>query len=272
MDIATAKATAAERAAVTHHGLDLVDPDQAFTAADFLRHARGALRGIAERGRVAILAGGTGLYLRVVARGMPIDAAGHDPAMRAELDARLVADGLDALVEELRLRAPQLAQRTDLANPRRVVRALERARLVGDRPPPAPEGYAGPVIWLGTRLERSEHDRVMAARAREHFDHGLLDEAAVLRARYGDDLRSYSAMGYREAFALLDGRSTREAAIAEDIHRTIRFARRQGTWFRGEPDIAWLPDDLGARLAAAIAAVDALLDTPFGPGALDALS
>lgn len=272
MDIATAKATAAERATVPHHGLDLVDPDEPFSVADFVRHAREALVGIAERGRVAILAGGTGLYLRAVARGMPIDQTGHDPVLRAELDSRLASEGLVALVSELSALAPGLAARTDLANPRRVVRALERARLVGDAPPPPPVGYAGPVVWLGTRLERDEHDRVMAARAREHFDGGLLEEAARLRTRYGDDLRSYSAMGYREAFALLDGRCDRDAAIGEDTQRTIRFARRQATWFRGEPGIRWLPDDPVARLAAALEVVDALLVGPHGLAALDALS
>lgn len=272
MDIATAKATAADRASVPHHGLDLVDPDDAFTVADFRRHAHEALAGIATRGRVAILAGGTGLYLRVVARGMPVDEAGHDPAIRAELDARLAAAGPGPLVDELRARAPSLAERTDLANPRRVVRALERARLHGDTPPPAPLGYDGRVLWLGTRLERDLHDRVMAARAREHFDHGLLEEAATLRTRHGDDLRAYSAMGYHEAFALLDGRCDRETAIAVDVRRTVRFARRQGTWFRGEPGIHWLPDEPVDRLVAAAQAVDALLDGPHGPGGRDALS
>ena len=272
MDIGTAKATTAERARVPHHGLDLVDPDEAFTTADFLRHARIALSGIEARGRVAILAGGTGLYLRVVARGVPVDEAGHDPAIRAELECRLAADGPEVLVQELLALAPGAAARIDLANPRRVVRALERARLLGDVPPPAPLGYPGPVLWLGTSLEREVHHRMIADRARGHFEGGLPEEAASLRTRYGDGLRSYSAMGYREAFALLDGRCDRAAAIAGDTLRTIQYAHRQGTWFRAEPGILWLPDDPTARLAAAAEAVDRWLTSAVGPTPPDALS
>jgi tRNA dimethylallyltransferase len=253
MDIGTAKVDAATRARTPHHGLDLVDPDEAFTAADFRAHALDALAGIAARGGIAILAGGTGLYLRIVGRGIPIEETGHDPAVRAELDARLADpdEGLASLVHELRRLAPDIADRTDLLNPRRVVRALERARVVGDRLPPEPLGYPAPVAWLGTRLERSAHDRSIEARAREQFAHGLLDETARLRARYSDDLRSYSAMGYREAMAVLDGRATLEEAIAEDALRTRRYARRQETWFRSEADIAWLPDG-DDRIPAAI--------------------
>lgn len=263
MDIGTAKVTAAERAAMPHHGLDLVDPDETFTVADFRRHALAVLPGIAARGGVAILAGGTGLYLRTVARGVPVDEAGHDPTLRAELDERLAREGLAPLVADLVALAPGLAGRTDLANPRRVVRALERARLLGDVAPPEPVGYPAPVAWLGTRLDRPEHDRVIAARAREQFDAGLVAEAAALRARWGEGLRSYSAMGYHEAFALLDGRWDRETAIEQDAIRTRRYARRQETWFRSEPGIDWLPAGEG-RLAAARNAVARLLDARPG--------
>ncbi|MFN8621928.1 MAG: tRNA (adenosine(37)-N6)-dimethylallyltransferase MiaA [Chloroflexota bacterium] len=261
MDIGTAKATYDERARVPHHGLDLADPDEPFTAADFLRHAHAALAGIAARGRLAILAGGTGLYLRAVARGVPLDEAGHDPALRAELDERLATEGLAALAAELIALAPGLAGRTDLANPRRVVRALERAHLLGDRQPPEPVGYAGPVEWLGTRMERSEHDRVIAGRAREQFDAGLLEETAALRARYRDDVQGFSGMGYHEAMAVLDGRWDRETAIEADAVRTRRYARRQETWFRAEPGITWLDPGEG-RLRAALDAAARLLDAP----------
>ena len=259
MDVGTAKVTVAERARVPHHGLDLVDPDEPFTAADFRAHALEALAGIAARGGVAILAGGTGLYLRVVGRGIPLEEAGHDPVLRAELDARLAdpAEGLGRLLAELWDIAPGIAARTDPLNARRVVRALERAHLVGDRPPPGPLGYPAPSAWLGVRLDRASHDRAIEARAREQFATGLLEESARLRARYGDDLRSFSAMGYREAFAVLDGRWTVETAIAEDAGRTRRFARRQDTWFRRDDRVVWLPYDADDLLPRALAAVTA---------------
>ncbi|MET0772830.1 MAG: tRNA (adenosine(37)-N6)-dimethylallyltransferase MiaA [Candidatus Limnocylindrales bacterium] len=258
MDIGTAKVGAAERARVPHHGLDLVDPDQPFTVADFRRHALDALASIAARGRIAILAGGTGLYLRALARGIPVDAAGHDPVIRAALEARLAADGLHPLVEELRVRAPTMAAGTDLANPRRVVRALERTRLVGDQPPPAPQGYPAPVTWLGTAPHPAAHAVDIETRAREQFAHGLLDEAASLRDRYPEDLRAFGAMGYREAFEVLAGRLAPEEAIAVDAQRTRAYARRQRTWFRSEPDITWLPPG-PQRAAAALRHIEAAL-------------
>src|SRR4051794_24656423 len=138
MDIGTAKVTAAERARVPHHGLDLVDPDEPFTAADYQRAAIDALEQISARGGVALLVGGTGLYLRAVARGVPLDETGRDASVRAELEERLARDGLAALVDELLIAAPSVAARTDLANPRRVVRALERVSVSGDVPPPVP--------------------------------------------------------------------------------------------------------------------------------------
>jgi tRNA dimethylallyltransferase len=253
MDIGTAKVDAATRGRVPHHGLDLVDPDEPFSAADYRRHVLDALSGIADRGRVAILAGGTGLYLRAVARGLPLDG-GHDPAIRAALDARLEEEGLAPLVEELRRLAPTMAGAIDLANPRRVVRALERARLRGDEPPPRPTGYPAPVAWLGLAVDPERHPAIIEARAREQFASGLLDEAAALRSRYPEDLRAFGAMGYREAFDVLDGRATLDAAIAVDARRTRAYARRQMTWFRSEPDLVWLPptsDRLDRALALA---------------------
>lgn len=241
MDIGTAKVGASERARVPHHGLDLVDPDEPFSVADFKVHALEALRGIDRRKRVAILAGGTGLYLRAVARGVPVEVGGHDPELRAVLEARLETDGLPSVVAELRDRAPTVSATIDLANPRRVVRALERVVLLGDVTPPAPTGYPAPVVWLGTAADTAHHAAAITDRARDQFANGLLDEAAALLERYPPDLRPFGAMGYREAFDVLAGRATLEQAIAVDAQRTRAYAKRQMTWFRAEPDIHWLP-------------------------------
>lgn len=254
MDIGTAKVSSADRARIPHHGLDLVAPDEPFTVADFRRHALEVLPQIAARGRVAILAGGTGLYLRAVARGLPVDDLGHDPAVRSEIERRLVHEGLPALVADLRRLAPSVAATIDLANPRRVTRALERALLVGDTPPPPPRGYPAPVVWLGLAVDPARHADAIEARAREQFANGLLDEAAALLERYPEDLRAFGAMGYREAFDVLAGRATLEQAIATDTGRTRAYARRQRTWFRSEPDIHWLPPG-AERLGAALTLV-----------------
>ena len=145
LDIGTAKATESDRARIPHHGLDLVDPDQPFSVADFVEHARAVLAELGATGGVAILAGGTGLYLRAVARGLDTEALPSDPAVRARLEAELLDGGLVPLAERLQAVAPTLAGRVALQNPRRVVRALEIAELRGDGLPPEPRGYAGPL-------------------------------------------------------------------------------------------------------------------------------
>ncbi len=250
MDIGTAKVSAADRALVPHHGLDLVDPDQPFTAADYQREALHALNGIAERGGVALLVGGTGLYLRAVARGVPLDETGTDPQVRALLERRLAGEGIHVLIAELRSRAPATAERTDTANPRRVVRALERVAVHGDVAPPEPRGYPARLVWIGLRLETEKHDRRIDERARAQFASGLLTEAGTLRVRYDSDLPAFSAVGYREAFAVIDGTLTEEVAIQRTAARTRQLARRQRTWFRAEPDINWLDGGAGATTVA----------------------
>jgi tRNA dimethylallyltransferase len=259
LDIGTAKASPGARDGVPHHGLDLVGPDEPFSVVDFVRHARAALAGIAAAGGLAILAGGTGLYLRAVARGLDADALPFDPEVRAAIEAALSRDGLGPAVERLRALAPRLASRIDLANPRRVARALEIAELRGDAPAPPPIGYAGPVAWLGLRLAPDVHRAWIARRAREQFDAGLIEEARTLRERFDPALPAFSAIGYREAWAVLDGVLTREAAIELDATRNVQFARRQATWFRSEPGIDWL-DAADDQREPALAAARRLLD------------
>jgi tRNA dimethylallyltransferase len=240
MDIGTAKVSAHERSLVPHHGLDLVDPDETFSVSLYQRHALNALAGIAARGRVALLVGGTGLYLRAVARGVPLAEAPHDPELRARLEADLAAYGAVALAERLRREAPVIASRTDLANPRRVVRALERALVDGDRLPPEPLGYPGDVLWLGLQVDHVTHRQWIANRAAGQYAGGLLHEAASLAARYDPALPALSAIGYREAIEVTQGRRTAADALAETIVRTRAYARRQRTWFRAEPGVQWI--------------------------------
>jgi tRNA dimethylallyltransferase len=260
MDIATAKPSAEDRATVPHHGLDLVDPDEPFSAADYQRYARAALSDIATRGGVALLVGGTGLYLRAVARGLPLDQGDADPAVRAEVEERFGTEGLEPLVAELLELDAAGAQQLDLRNPRRVVRALERARLTGSALPPPPQGYGAPVTWLGLRRDDADHRRAIEARIDEHFESGLLEEAQKLRQRYPEDLTAFSAMGYREAFDVLAERSQLDEAKAADTRRTWAYAKRQRTWFRAEPEVAWLEAGADEANAAQAALVPFLRD------------
>lgn len=266
LDIGTAKVGRADRARIPHHGLDLVDPDEPFTVVDFVAAADRALADIAAADGVAILAGGTGLYLRAVARGLPLDSLPTEPVLRAQLEREAAERGLPVLVARLEALAPATASRVDRRNPRRVVRALELALLRGDAPPPADHGYPAPLRWLGLRVEPDLQRRWIEQRARRQFDAGLIDEAAALRARYDPGSPAFSAIGYREAWGVLDGTLTREAAIDLDTARNVAFARRQRTWFRREPGIDWL-DAAGEPAEEALAMVRRLIDRePAGHG------
>ena len=253
LDIGTAKATLEERAGIPHHGLDLVDPDEPFSLADFAAHARTALAGMSDRGAVAVLVGGTGLYLRAVARGIATDALPADPDVRARIEEELATEGLDLLVARLTKLAPDRAVAVDGRNPRRVVRALEIAELQGDRPLPTPRGYAAPVMWIGLRLDHPTHRDWIANRAAGQFAAGLIGEARSLRDRYDPSLPAFSAIGYREAWSVIDGQASLDEAIAADAARNVAFAKRQRTWFRSEPGIDWLDaTDKGAAEGAAL--------------------
>lgn len=261
LDIGTAKASKADRARIPHRGLDLVDPDERFSVADFSVHAREVLRRVTATGGVAILAGGTGLYLRAIGRGLDTEALPNDPAVRIRLESELLVDGLEPLVARLRTLAPASAARVDTHNPRRVVRALEMAEIGGDAEPPALRGYPGPALWLGLSVEAATHAERIAARACAQFDAGLIDEARDLRERYDVTLPAFSAIGYREAWAVLDGGLGRDAAIDLDAQRTLAFAKRQRTWFRAEPDITWLDATEALPTAAALELTRRLIET-----------
>jgi tRNA dimethylallyltransferase len=252
LDIGTAKPTLEERRGVPHHGLDLVDPDVAFNVADFVDHVAAVLPPIAAAGGLAILAGGTGFYLRAIARGLDTAALPSDAGVRATIEAELLASDVAAGAARLRSIAPTLAARIDLRNPRRVARALEIAEIAGDVALPEPLGYPAPVAWLGLDVAREIHQRWIAERARAQFEAGLVEEARALRERFDPALPAFSAIGYAESWALLDGEIDRETAIERDAARNVAFAKRQRTWFRREPDIEWLNPAAGDPLRRAL--------------------
>jgi tRNA dimethylallyltransferase len=258
MDVGTAKPTLAERRGVLHHGLDLVEPDTAFSVADFAAHVDGVLADLAARNGIAILVGGTGFWIRAVAGGIALDDLPWDHAVRAAINADLVRDGLPSLVDRLARQAPILAAATDLRNPRRVVRALEIATLRGDGPLPAPRGYAGPLVRIGLDVaDHAVHRAWIARRAAAQLDGGILQEAAALRARFDAALPAFSAIGYREAWDLLDGRLDRAGYLAVNVQRNVAFARRQRTWFRREPTALDLDAADPTATRSAVAAVQA---------------
>jgi tRNA dimethylallyltransferase len=251
MDIGTSKPNAAARRAVPHHLLDLVDPDQEFTLTGFQRAARAALDDIERRGRHALLVGGTGLYLRSVVDDLEIP--GRYPEVAASLEAELDA-GL-AVPADLHARLAELdpvgAARMEPTNRRRVVRALEVT--LGARRPfsefgPGLESYpASGVPQVGIAVPAEEADRRIGERFAAMVEAGLVDEVRRLAARPGGISRTArQALGYRELLAHVEDGAPLADCLEEAVRRTRQFARRQASWFRRDPRIAWSADATGA--------------------------
>jgi tRNA dimethylallyltransferase len=247
MDIGTSKPDAAARAAVPHHLLDLVDPDEDFTVTQFQRAARGALEEIAGRGRHALLVGGTGLYLRAVLDDLEIP--GRYPGVAAALDAEL-DEGRAApadLHARLAVLDPVGAGRMEPTNRRRVVRALE-VTLGSGRPfsafGPGLGNYPETATaMIGIAVGPEEIERRIAARFGAMVDRGLVDEVRALAARpKGLSRTARQALGYREILAHVEEGIPLERSLQEAVVRTRQFARRQASWFRRDPRIRWASD------------------------------
>jgi tRNA dimethylallyltransferase len=244
MDIATDKPSPEARAAVPHHLLDLVEPDQEFTVYEFQQAARAALRDIAGRGRRALLVGGTGLHLRSVVD--DLELPGRWPEVAAELEAE--ADrpgGTAALHARLAALDPLAASRTTDANRRRIVRALE-VTIGSGRPfssfGPGLTAYPPTRFRLvGLPFDPAVADPRIEERFRAFMDRGLLAEVRALAARPGGLSRTArQALGYREVLAHVEEGVPLDVAVAEAIRRTRAFARRQWSWFRRDPRIDWV--------------------------------
>jgi tRNA dimethylallyltransferase len=247
MDVGTAKPTPTERAAVRHHLLDLADPADAFSVAEWRAAADEALADIAARGGRALLVGGTGLYLRALVD--DLDLPGRFPEVRAELEAEP-----DTVALHARLAAadPVAAGRMEPGNRRRVVRALE-VTLGSGRPfssfGPGLAAYPPlPVPQVGLRPPLDALDRRIAERVAAMAEQGLLEEVRGLLERPGGlGPTAGQALGYREvAAALRDGGSVDEA-LELTVQRTRAFARRQLRWFRRDPRIGWDEGEGGGR-------------------------
>ncbi len=240
LDIGTAKPDAAMRSRVAYYGLDLIDPDRPFSVGAFREEARRAAQAAEGGGRPLIVVGGSGLYLAALLKGLD-PAPASDPAVRERWEAVLSEQGIAALQDALRTRYPSAwAALADPQNARRLIRALERAEAGVS----LPNGWRGaaiaPVATLA--IEPALLKRRIAVRARTMVDGGLLDEAARIRARWPALSRTARhAIGYEEAFAVLDGGMTPEQSVERITARTWQLARRQMTWFRHQLPVSWIP-------------------------------
>ena len=261
MDVGTAKPDAAARAIVPHHLLDLVDPDEPFTVAHWVERARPLLAEIAGRGRLATVVGGTGLYLSALLDGHDYASQAWSPELRARLAEELAAEGLEPLAARLAAADPAAAGKVDLRNPRRVLRALERAEAGGGGVAPSGEPYDGRVALVGISRPREVLYRRIDERAARLFATGLLDEVRkLLAAGYGPELRPMTGHGYREAARHLAGEWSLDQAVEVTARRTRQYAKRQLTWFRRDPRIMSLAaGDRPANDAELVARADGLL-------------
>jgi len=244
MDLATAKPTPEQQAAVPHHLIDLVAPDEEFTLTQFQAAARRALVAIAERGHHALLVGGTGLYLRAVVDDLRIPPRfpGVAASLQAELDAGHAT--LEALHARLAHLDPLGATRMEPTNRRRVTRALEVT--IGSGQPfssfgPGLEAYpASATPQVGLAMDPAEIDQRIADRFTRWLDQGLLSEVRALAARpQGISRTARQALGYRELLSHVEDGRPLDECVQEAIVRTRQFARRQASWFRRDPRIAW---------------------------------
>ncbi|MCY4110539.1 MAG: tRNA (adenosine(37)-N6)-dimethylallyltransferase MiaA [Chloroflexi bacterium] len=249
MDVGTAKPTAAERARVPHHLIDIIDPPEAYSAHRFVRDARRALDDIRGRGRVPVVVGGTGFYIKALVEASLLADVPPDAELRHDLDALQAREGVAGLAARLERLDPARAATIDRANPRRLVRAIEVAERGGsaDDSRPAPSstifGIDVPADVLAARIERRVHAM---------YAGGLVEETRTLLERgVPPDAPALTGVGYREAATVLDGSLTLDDARQRTASRTRQYARRQRTWFRHQLPVHWrTPETIVEALAA----------------------
>ncbi|MGW8377308.1 tRNA (adenosine(37)-N6)-dimethylallyltransferase MiaA [Streptomyces sp. ODS28] len=241
MDIGTAKLTAEERRGVPHHLLDIWDVTVAASVAEYQRLARAEIDRLRAAGRVPVLVGGSGLYVRGAIDAM--EFPGTDPAVRARLEGELAEHGPGALHRRLAGADPEAALAILPSNGRRIVRALEVIEITG-RPftanlPGHESVYE--TVQIGVDVARPELDARIAERVDRMWEAGLVEEVWKLEAQGLREGRTASrALGYQQVLAALAGECTWEEARAETVRATKRFARRQDSWFRRDPRVHWL--------------------------------
>ena len=261
LDAATGKPSSDLRRRVPHHLVDVADPRRDFNLADYVRAAEEAIRGVAARGRVPIVAGGTGMYLRGLLRGV-VDSPARDDALRERLRTIAARRGPGRLHRWLGRLDPASAARVAPADTQRVVRAVELAlagggtwseRLLREGTwSSGRERY--PSLKVGLDMDRAALAERLAERVDRFFDAGLVAEIrSLLAAGVPESANALKAIGYREVVAAL--RAGEDAETARDTVKTStrRYAKRQRTWFRGEPGIVWLdaadgPERLASRI------------------------
>jgi tRNA dimethylallyltransferase len=245
-DIGSAKPTAAELEGVTHHLLDVLDPDQDVDAVAYANLADAAIGDVVSRGGLPIVVGGTGLWIRALVRGL-VDVPPVDQEIRQRLEATATKEGAPSLHTRLAEIDPICADTIHPNDTVRIVRALEVYEQTGtplgtlraEHALGAPR-YRAVVVVLDT--EREQHTGAIEKRAEQMLDAGWIDEVRGLRTRWGDDIRPFGSVGYREVLAHLRDEVPLEETLRQIRRSTRIYARRQRTWFKGDPSVSWWSD------------------------------
>jgi len=260
MDIGTAKPTPAQQARVPHHLLDVAAPDEVFTVARFRRLTRAVLDDIRKRGRVPLLVGGTGLYIRAMADDLQIPEVPPQWDLRARLEEAEHAEP-GSLHRHLTAVDPAAAARIHPRNVRRVVRALEVFETTGT-PISSQQRHGNTALEatrVGLSVDRSALYERIDARVDEQIAAGLVEEVrGLIASGYSPSLPSMQGLGYKEIVAFLNGDQSLEEAVVTLKRNTRRYAKRQFTWFRADPRIRWI-DATGKSAADVAAAIAAML-------------
>lgn len=261
MVIGTAAPSAQEQAAVRHHLVGVVEPDAPWTLADWLAAAREAIAGAWSRGALPLLLAGTGQYVWALLEGWSVPAVPPNPALRAELEAVAGREGAAELHARLAAVDPASAERIDVANTRRVIRALEIVQATGGPVPPLrhePPDFAWHAV--GLRWPREQLYARADLRVERMYRDGLVEETRTLIEAHGRDFEALRSIGYAEALHVIDGDWQTLEAVERTKTATHRLIRVQGTWFRDDDArIEWVD---GSDALAAVAAVEAAAGTP----------
>ncbi|MBI4373944.1 MAG: tRNA (adenosine(37)-N6)-dimethylallyltransferase MiaA [Deltaproteobacteria bacterium] len=249
LDIGTAKPTEQERCGVPFHLIDLLDPSERFSAADFRKSALQKIAEIQQRGKKVFVVGGTGLYLKVLEQGI-FEGPSADPEIRKKLEERIALEGVESLLSELEKIDPVAARKMDKRNRQRIIRALEVYKITG-RPISEFWGRGCPTSQtcqtrltefkkLGLTLPRDALNRRIDKRVDEMIQKGWIEETEVLLKKWGIDAPGLKLIGYKELAASLGGKIKRDQAIELIKIRTRQYAKRQRTWFKKDKEIRWV--------------------------------
>ncbi|WP_225228602.1 tRNA (adenosine(37)-N6)-dimethylallyltransferase MiaA [Bacillus sp. PS06] len=243
MDIGTAKITEEEMDGVRHHLIDIVDPTDSYSVADFQSDVRRIIKEIYARGKLPMIVGGTGLYIQSVIYDYQFTDNASNPVVRAELENRLESEGVDTLYEELKKIDSESASRIHPNNTRRVIRALEIYQTTGKKMSDYLESQEKELLYdvslIGLTMDREIlYDRINQ-RVDLMMDSGLLNEVEKLYHKGIRDVQSIQAIGYKELYQYFDGFIPLHKAIEELKQNSRRYAKRQLTWFRNKMDVQW---------------------------------